>query len=321
MNNSQPSPVLVHVIRQDFLECIHRGRVVLTNPDGSVAFALGDVEAQLYPRSANKPMQALAMLRSGLDLTDELLALAGASHSGEAFHLDGVRRILAGVGLDEGALQCTPDLPLDEQARGEWILAGHGKEAVAMNCSGKHAAMLRTCLRAGWPTQNYLEPTHPLQQAVAAAVTELAGEASNPTVDGCGAPLFSMSLRGLAHAFGQFAGADEGELKTIADAYRQHPEWVSGTRRDEFTLHQAVPGLLCKGGAEGCLAIGLADGRGIAIKSDDGSARGSMSVAHALLTRLGLGGEQLDQLASAPVLGHGEPVGQVRAVPGLFDAL
>ncbi|MEL4358591.1 MULTISPECIES: asparaginase [unclassified Luteococcus] len=321
MNNAQPSPVLVQVIRHDFLECVHRGRVVLTNPDGSVALALGDAEAQLYPRSANKPMQALAMLRSGLDLTDELLALAGASHSGEGFHLDGVRRILAGVGLDESALQCTPDHPLDEQARGEWILAGHGKEPVAMNCSGKHAAMLRTCLRAGWPTQDYLAATHPLQQEVARVITELAGQASNPTVDGCGAPLFSMSLRGLAHAFGQFAGADEGELKTIADAYRNHPEWVSGTRREEVTLHRAVPGLLCKGGAEGCLAIGLADGRGIAIKADDGSARGTMAVAHALLTRLGLGSEQLDQLATAPVLGHGEPVGQVRAVPGLFDSL
>lgn len=319
MTATQPSPVLVHVVRQDFLECVHRGRVVLTEADGSVALALGDAEALLYPRSANKPMQALAMVRSGLDLDGELLALAGASHSGESFHLDGARRILAEVGLGEDDLQCTPDFPLDEQARTEWILAGHGKEPLAMNCSGKHAAMLRTCLRAGWPNQGYREQDHPLQQQVAATITERAGQASHPTVDGCGAPLFAMPLRGLAHAFGQLAGADDGEAKLVADAYREHPEWVSGTRRDELVLHRAVPGLVCKIGAEGCLAIGLADGRGIAIKTDDGNPRGLFSIAHALLTRLGMGGPQLDALAEAPVLGHGEPVGVVRAVPGLLD--
>ncbi|WP_420174213.1 asparaginase [Luteococcus sp. OSA5] len=319
--NKQPSPVLVQVIRGNFLECVHRGRVVLTAPDGSVQFALGEPDALLYPRSANKPMQLLGMLRSGLDLTGELAALAGSSHSGEAFHLDGARRILAEVGLDEADLDCTPDHPLDEQARAEWIVAGHGKEPVAMNCSGKHAAMLRTCLRAGWPTRGYLSADHPLQQAIADCVTELAGEASHVSTDGCGAPLFAMPLRGLAHAFGQLAGADEGEFKTVADAYRQHPEWVSGTRRQELTLHRAVPGLVCKAGAEGCLAIGLADGRGIAIKSDDGSPRGLYSVAHALLTRLGLGGPDLDALASEPVLGHGKPVGEVRVTPGLFDQL
>ncbi|MGO4957890.1 asparaginase [Luteococcus sp. Sow4_B9] len=318
---NQSSPVLAQVIRGDFLECVHRGRVVLTAPDATVAFALGDPEALLYPRSANKPMQLLAMLRSGLDLSGELAALAGASHSGEQFHLEGTRRILAEVGLSEDDLGCTPDYPLDEQARAEWTMAGHGKEPVAMNCSGKHAAMLRTCLRAGWPTQDYLDPRHPLQQAVAACIIELGGAAAHQTVDGCGAPLFAMPLQGLAHAFGRLAGADDGEYKVVADAYRNHPEWVSGTRRQELTLHRAVPGLVCKIGAEGCLAIGLPDGRGIAIKSDDGSARGLFPVAHALLTRLGLGGPALDALAEEPVLGHGQPVGRVRSVPGLFDTL
>lgn len=304
-------PVIADVIRGGFLECVHRGRVVVTDPAGGVRFALGRVDEPMYPRSSSKPMQALAMLRNGLDLSGRLLALAAASHAGERIHLDGVQEILAGAGLSVADLQNTPDYPLDDAARDEWVRAGRGRESLAQNCSGKHAAMLRTCVRAGWPTADYLDPAHPLQQAIAQVQAECAGSASAVTVDGCGAPLFAVPLSGLARTFGRLAAASEGPEKALADAYREFPEMVSGAHRDEVVLHRAVPGLMAKGGAEGCLAIGLADGTGIAIKSDDGAARGLMPVAVLLLRRLGRDEPGLAALASGPVLGHGEPVGAV----------
>ena len=317
----EASPILIDVVRNGFVESVHRGRVVVTTPDGHIDASLGNVTSPFYPRSANKPLQALAMLRSGLDLEGHLLALSAASHSGEDFHLAGVREILARAGLGVEALQNTPDYPLDEASRDAWIRAGHGKESLAQNCSGKHAAMLLSCVLAGWPTATYLDPTHPLQVEVAATIAELGGEASWLGVDGCGAPLFALPLQGLAHAFGQFAGATDGELTAIADAYRAHPEYVSGTGREEVSLHRAVPGLMTKGGAEGCLAIGLADGRGIAIKIDDGNPRGIHAVASAVLRHLGFTHPLLDALATVPVLGHGEPVGQIRVHEGVVAQL
>lgn len=312
------SPVLVEVVRGDLLECQHRGRLVVTSPDGSIRASAGDVESPFYPRSSLKPMQALAMLAHGLDVEGAELAMAAASHGGEQIHRDATARILAGAGLGLDALQNTPDLPLLASARDEWIGAGHGAEPVAQNCSGKHAAMLRTCVRAGWPIDTYLDAGHPLQQAVRDAVVEWCGSASEATTDGCGAPLFAVSPAGLARAFGAIAAASDGDARRLADAYRNHPEYVSNTASPERRLHQAVPGLVVKGGAEGCLAIGLADGTGIVVKSDDGSHRGLMAVAVEVLTRLGVADDPAvaQALAGVPddrVLGHGHPVGVVRA--------
>lgn len=314
-------PVLTEVVRGDLLECVHRGRVVVTRPDGSVAFALGSVDVPMYPRSSIKPVQAIAMLRHGLDLTDAALALAAASHSGETFHRDLVVQVLEGAGLGVDDLQTTPDFPLEEAARIAWIREGHGKEPLAMNCSGKHAAMLRTCVRAGWPTETYRDPQHPLQQAIASAIEEYAGEATHVSTDGCGAPLFAMSMAGLARTFGTIAGATEGHEKQVADAYRQFPEYASGSSRDDLALHRAVPGLICKGGAEGCLAIGLPDGTGVAVKSDDGNMRGVFQVGAVVLTALGYGSPALDALTLQSVLGHGQNVGVVQVRADVVDQI
>src|SRR5215203_7440429 len=120
----ESDPVLVEVVRNGFVESVHRGRVAITNPDGSLAFSVGADFAPMYPRSANKPLQAVGMLRAGLDLDGELLALVCASHSGEAFHLEGVRRILGLSQLDESALQMPADWPLDQDAREDAIRNG-----------------------------------------------------------------------------------------------------------------------------------------------------------------------------------------------------
>jgi L-asparaginase II len=309
----ESDPVLVEVVRNGFVESVHRGRVAITNPDGSLASSVGADFAPMYPRSANKPLQAVGMLRAGLDLDDELLALVCASHSGESFHLDGVRRILAMSGLDESALQMPADWPLDQQAREDAIRSGLAKSPLAMNCSGKHAGMIRTAVLSGRDIANYRDPDHPIQLAVVQAIDDLAHEqATNLAIDGCGAPLYAISLYALARAFGRIASAAEGLEHRVATAIRSYPEYVSGSGRDELELHHAIPGLMAKAGAESVYAVGLADGRGVAIKISDGNPRARPVAMAGVLKRLGFDHETLEIHASAPVLGAGERVGEIR---------
>jgi L-asparaginase II len=309
----ESDPVLVEVVRNGFVESVHRGRVAVTNPDGSLASSVGADFAPMYPRSANKPLQAVGMLRAGLDLDGELLALVCASHSGESFHLEGVRRILGMSELDESALQMPADWPLDEHAREDAIRSDVAKSSLAMNCSGKHAGMIRTAVVNGWSIDGYRDPDHPMQLAIVQTIDDLAHEqAANLAIDGCGAPLYAISLYGLARAFGRIASASDGAEHRVATAIRSHPEYVSGTRRDELELHRAIPGLMGKAGAESVYAVGLADGRGVAIKISDGNPRARPVAMAGVLKRLGFDHETLDAQVSTPVLGGGERVGEIR---------
>ncbi len=309
----ESDPVLVEVVRNGFVESVHRGRVAVTGPDGALLSSAGAEFAPMYPRSAAKPLQAVGMLRAGLDLDGALLALVCASHSGEKFHMAGVREILARSGLDEGALQTPPDWPFDDQVREQWLRSGAERSAVAMNCSGKHAGMLRTAVLRGDDPERYRDPDEPVQLAIAQTIDDLAHEqATNLAIDGCGAPLYAISTYGLARAFGAIAGAAEGAEASVAAAIRAHPEYVSGTHRDELELHRAVPGLIGKAGAEATYAVGLPDGRGVVVKITDGSARARAVAMAGVLRRLGLQHPILDDQASAAVLGRGERVGEIR---------
>jgi L-asparaginase II len=307
--------VLADVVRSAFVEGHHRGSLLALAADGSRLLNLGDPDAPVFPRSSNKPMQAVGMLEAGLDLDGELLALACASHSGEAFHLDGVRRILAAAGLDESSLQTPADYPVDETERLAYAAAGGVPAPLAMNCSGKHAAMLATCVARAWPTATYRDPDHPLQQALKATVERLAGEPVTATgVDGCGAPLFALTLSGLARSFRAIATAPEGTPEhRVATAIRAHPAWLGGTRRDVTRLVEGVPGLIAKDGAEGVYAAALPDGRAVALKLDDGASRARSPVMVAALRTLGVEAPVLDELAETTLLGGGRPVGSVRA--------
>src|SRR6478609_1604307 len=182
-------PAVAELVRSGFVEGRHYGSVVALDAAGAVDWAVGAVDVPVLPRSCNKPIQALAMVRLGLDLPPDLLALACASHSGEPFHLDSALRILASVGLGEDALQTPLDYPLDDVAKEAGIRADGHPTRLQMNCSGKHAAMLATCVINGWDTATYLEPGHPLQQAIRATFAEVTGEdVLVDAVDGCGAP-------------------------------------------------------------------------------------------------------------------------------------
>lgn len=317
---------LARVVRGDLVESVHAGHLVVLDPDGSVRLALGDPEVTILARSSLKPLQAVGMLRAGLDLDGEHLALACASHSGTPEHLRVVREVLLTALLDETALDSTPDMPLDADAAYAWRQDGRGPEPIAQNCSGKHAAMLATCLahegEPGWEPAEYLDPEHPVQIACRAAVEELTGDTVwHVTVDGCGAPLFATTLIGLARAYTRIAVAPEREpgtpLARVAAAMSGHPELVGGPGRDVTQAMRAVPGLVAKDGADGVYAAALPDGTAVAFKIADGGGRPRPAVLAAALRVAGAADvpgvdlDALDALGSTPVLGHGEPVGAV----------
>jgi L-asparaginase II len=307
------NPVLAEVVRSGFVESRHRGAIAALAPDGTFAFTAGSANTPVFPRSANKPLQAAAMLTAGLPLEGELLALAAASHSGEDFHVRGVRDILDFAGLTEDDLRCPPSLPLDEPTARRLIRESDAPESRSrMNCSGKHAAMLVTCIANDWPIETYLDPEHPLQRHIRKTVEELAREpVAAIGVDGCGAPLFALTLGGVARAFRALVLAEPGSAeRKLADAMRKFPEWTSGTHRDENRLMASIPGLLLKGGAEGVDAFALPDGSAAALKIEDGNARARTPVTVAILTALGV--QPPADLATTVVKGGGHPVGEIR---------
>ncbi|NUK45398.1 asparaginase [Streptomyces lunaelactis] len=308
-------PVLAEVVRSGFVEGHHRGSLVVLAADGSVELALGDPAAPVFPRSSNKPMQAAAVVRAGLDLSGERLALAAASHSGEAFHLDLVRKLLAEHALTADELQTPPDLPLDPAEAETYLAAGRVRDKVTMNCSGKHAAMLAACALNGWDRAGYLDPAHPLQQLVHSVVEDASGERVTAVgTAGCGAPLMAISLTGLARAFRHFVLAEPGSAeRRVADAMRAHPEYVAGTRRPDTWLMREVPGTLSKMGAEAVQAVALADGRALAFKVHDGSARALGPVLARSLELLGVDSPVVGRIGHAPLLGGSAEVGEIRA--------
>ncbi|GGP45950.1 asparaginase [Streptomyces variabilis] len=313
---------VAHLVRGGVVEGVHYGSVVVLDADGTAGVRLGDPEAAFYPRSALKPVQAVAMVRAGLPLDGALLSLAAASHSGEERHLDGARRILERAALTEDDLRNVPDLPFGPAVRDTWVRAGRGPSRLAQNCSGKHAAMLYTAKLNGWSLDDYLDPGHPLQQTVAETVEDLTGQrVTTVTVDGCGAPLFAVSLEGLARAASRIVGGAPGTPeRRVADAMRTHAEMASGEGRDVAALMRAVPGLLAKDGFEGVQVAALPDGRAVAVKIADGAGRARVPVTAAALTRAGVDPSLLTAFAGETVLGGGRPVGGVRPVAGLGAA-
>jgi L-asparaginase II len=308
------------VERNGFDEGYHFGRVIALDRDGAELFSYGDVDAPVHPRSANKLMQASGLRSMQLRLDGGLLALSAASHWGEPAHVDGVRSILAAAGLDESALQTTPDLPEDPEARRVAMCADNTRRPIYHGCSGKHAAMLATCVQNGWDLTTYLAPEHPLQTALRANLESTVGATTSHTaVDGCGAPAWAIPLRSLASAYRAAVLADVGTpLRDVADAMRAHPQMVGGEGSEVTGLMRAVPGLLLKDGAESVYVAAVPDGRAVALKVADGGFRAGQSVLVAALSRLGVAEradvdhEAFQRWGTVPVLGHGEPVGRIR---------
>ena len=298
-------------------ESVHFGAVVGLSSSGEVEFAVGDPSTAVYPRSSTKPMQAVAMVRAGLRLPAELLALVCASHDGTTKHLEAVRRILATAGLTEASLANTPGLPLDEAAAEAVFRNGGGRTPLQMNCSGKHSGMLVTSALNGWPIDaTYLETDHPLQQAITATIDDVAGEPhSHIGVDGCGSPAHVISLLGLARAFRAIAVGDAGIAgNSVYECMTMHPDMVGGDDRDVTKFMRNVPGLMAKDGADGVFAAALPDGRAVALKIADGGNRARPPVMLAALRALGVDTSAVEPLVVESILGHGRRVGEVRAI-------
>lgn len=301
--------IVAEVVRSGFVESVHHGVVAVTGRPG-----IGDVRVPIFPRSSSKPLQTVGMLNCGLLPRDEAdLALISGSHDAEPFHVERVRAMLAAVGLGPEALRCPAELPMGFAARNAWLRAGGGPEPILMNCSGKHAGMLATCVVNGWPLDSYLDPGHPLQKAFAGAVTDLAGEPIAATgVDGCGAPVFAISPLALANAFLRLVEAVPGTPeRRVADAMRANPALVAGTGTEDTVLMGSVSGLLAKKGADGVAAAAVPGAGAVVVKISDGSARARMPVLVAALRELGVAVPAMEEV----VLGGGRPVGAVRAVP------
>lgn len=305
-------------------ESVHFGALVLLDRDGQVLFALGDPHVEIYPRSSLKPLQAWSMLESGLDLPDELLALVCASHDGRAMHIEGVRSILATVGLDESALANTPDLPLAVDEAERVLVNGGTRTSIQQNCSGKHAGMLATCRRSNWPIDSYLDQAHPLQRAIVAGITQLIGgrTVDHIGIDGCGAPTHVVQLIDLARAFRAIASGEAGASgEKIFRAMTTHPDMIGGPGHATTAMMSGIPGLMLKDGAEGVFAGALADGRALALKIADGANRARPPVMKAALMALGVDVSRVDARAfESTVLGHGQSVGRVRCVAELSSS-
>jgi L-asparaginase II len=297
----------VHLLRAGRLDCVHEVAACAVSAEGALAEAApGDGALPVFLRSCAKPFQAAPAVAAGVlerfGLDDRHLALACASHTATDVHATLAAEILAACGLDEAALRCGVD---DAGGRG-----------VRHNCSGNHGMGLALCVAEGWPTDGYLAPEHPLQAAMRAAVAAAAGETPAEGGDGCGMRAYQVTLRAAARMFGRLATAD-GALGRCAAAMRAHPELVRGEGELDTRLMRAVPGLVSKCGAEAAQGVGLADGRGLAVKVRDGGWRAlapaTLAAAGAFLGLEGALGGLDDLLRPSAVDNRGEVVGSLVA--------
>lgn len=304
----QIGEVLAEVVRSGFVESQHRGHMVLLGADGGIHLSRGNPSLLVYPRSSIKSIQASAMVRAGMKLEPRLLALVAASHSGSEMHQCAAREILALANLDESALQNAKDRPLGEDDRIKW--GSKPGTSLAQNCSGKHSGMLLTSVVNGWPTESYLHPEHPVQVACRAELEVLAEEeVSLVSVDGCGAPLFLISLMGIARAIRNLTISTDSVHHGVIGACRDFPEMVAGEGRLTTRKMREIPGLFLKEGAEGVQIASLPDGRSLAVKVDDGSSRALGVLLVAALESFGV----VSSSESTPIYGGGKVVGSIRA--------
>ncbi len=309
INNKFAGEILATVTRGGIAESLHLGHLIVLNADGSTYLSKGSPEMPIFPRSAVKSLQASAMLKAGLTVSDEELAIICASHSGAQSHIDLVIKMLEKRDIPISALKNALDKPLGEKEKFAW--GEKDATQLAQNCSGKHAGMLITCKQNGWDLLTYLEMNHPLQIAIKNEIELLGGEkVSASTFDGCGAPLFAISLTGLARAISNLVKSNEAVHKQIVTACTTYPEIVAGAGRLTTRMMKAVPGLFMKEGAEGIEVCALSDGRVIAIKIIDGSWRPVAPIIMEIFKRWGI--SMPDE--SVKIYGGLEVVGKINPV-------
>jgi L-asparaginase II len=322
------NPVVVEVLRGDRVESAHRGAGAVVDADGRIAFAFGDVDRPVYPRSAVKALQALPLIESGaadrLGLTEAEIALACASHAGEGAHVAAASAMLAKAGRDVGALRCGAHWPSSEKAARALARRGETPSALHNNCSGKHAGFICLACAEGIDPAGYVSPDHAVQRAVTAALAETTGVAlgaENRAIDGCSIPAYAIPLRALAQGFARLAtgqGLTPERARAAARiraAVAANPAMVAGEGRfdtEVMTLFGAR--VFAKAGAEGVWCAALPElGLGLAVKADDGGKRAAQTMMATLLRRFGGLGDALDRFAEPELVNwNGIAVGALR---------
>lgn len=321
------APILAKIWRGDFLESVHRGHAVIVNAKGEVVDGWGDPSKTILPRSSIKMLQALPLVESGaaesFGLRSEQLALACASHQGAALHTKLVVNWLSVLGKGDADLRCGPQDPSDKKAHGDLIKRGYLPCQYHNNCSGKHAGMLTLNAHLKGEAE-YHDPLHPVQIAVCEAFEEMTGEASpGYAIDGCSAPNFATSLKGLGTAMAKLASPGPGgrgaASSRLVEAMIQNPLLVAGEGRACSELMAAMDGVAVKTGAEGVFTAILPSKKlGVALKIEDGATRASEAVIAAILVQLGMldpNDPAARRRTNAPILSRsGLVTGQVQAV-------
>jgi len=276
---------LAQIVRDGVVESLHHGILAVVDASGETLLERGNPDAVVYPRSTVKPLQALAVLATGVELTPLEMVLTTASHCGSLEHREAVSAFLGRHGLTAELLQCPADWPLGGHERQEMQISGMAQSRLAMNCSGKHAGFLAASQHAGWGLEDYLHPSHPLQKSIIATLEHWSGEAVTvSSTDGCGAPLHGISVRGLARAIARVASGEDSHSAALVQAVGAHPFAIDGHNRANTLTIERLGGI-AKIGAEGLVVIGLPSGIAVALKIMDGSMRATTPVAlEALLT-------------------------------------
>jgi L-asparaginase II len=335
------NPVLVEVWRGPLLESRHRGAIAVADADGATVLALGDVAAPVFPRSAVKALQALALVETGAadrcGFGDAELALACASHSGEPAHVAGVERMLAAEGLDASALCCGAHWPLSQAAAAALARAGGVATALHNNCSGKHAGFLCAACAIGAEAAGYWRPEHPVQRMVRATLEDFCGVVLGEEcrgIDGCSVPTWAIPLQRLAHGFAKLGSShgvapERGRAAArLRAACAAKPWHVAGTGRFCTEIMQLLGArVFVKTGAEGVYCAALPEaGLGFAIKCDDGGGRAAQAITAALIARF-LPLTEAERAALAPLVHptlrnwNGFEIGAVRVTEALSSAV
>jgi L-asparaginase II len=308
--------MLAETVRSGLVEATHDGAVAVCGPDGELIASSGDIDRPYFIRSASKPFQAWVSQHLGADLPPLQLALACSSHRGHPSQVAIVGRMLEEMGLDEGDLGCPADWPISRVAARQVLAAGATiPRRLWNNCSGKHAGFLRACVASGMSTADYLDPSHPLQRRVSDLIAEIGGSDPEPVgVDGCGAPVHRTTARVMARMFAVLA--TDSAFGEIYRAMHRYPAMVGGNGEADSSIATAIDGV-AKGGAQGCIGVGLASGVGLAAKAWDGSGVIAAAAAVNALEDLGMlnvvASSRLMGVGRPPVLGGGKPVGAIES--------
>lgn len=308
--------MLAEQVRSGLVETVHDGAVAVVDPTGHLVAYSGDIDRPFYFRSAAKPFQAAISQAAGAGLAPEELAMACASHDGEPVHLALVNAMLNRAGLSEDQLQCPPDWPIRAEA-GRRLVSGGARHARRLfnNCSGKHTAMLRACVKSGWNPANYLDPGFPLQQQITDLIADVSRLALEVGVDGCGAPVHSTTTIGMARAFVRLAVDDD--FTPVLAAMHSYPGLVSGISNPDAAIARNIDGV-AKRGARGALGVSVRRRFGLAVKCWDGSDLVAGMASIATLDQLGVvptsSWELLQRYRQPLVKGGGRPVGVYRSL-------